>query len=290
MRFGVVFPQTEIGADPGGCRAFAEAAEALDYTHILAYDHVLGADPTNRPGWRGYTIDEMFHEVLVLFGYLAAATERIGLVAGVIILPQRQTALVAKQAAEVDVLSGGRLRLGVGIGWNPVEYESLNENFHNRGARIAEQIAVMRALWTHERVTFRGKRHTLDEVGIRPMPVQRPIPVWMGGWAEPALRRAARHADGWIHGGRHMTGDVLRDALGRMRGYVAAAGRDPAAFGIDAQYRMENKNPDQWRADIATWRELDATHFSVSTMGAGRKGPDAHIDAIRKFREILPQT
>jgi alkanesulfonate monooxygenase SsuD/methylene tetrahydromethanopterin reductase-like flavin-dependent oxidoreductase (luciferase family) len=147
MRFGVVFPQYEIGADPGACRAFAQAAEALGYSHILAYDHVLGADPTNRPGWRGYTINEMFHEVFVLFGFLAAHTMTIELAAGVIILPQRQTALVAKQAAEVDVLCGGRLRLGAGLGWNAVEYEALNENFHTRGARIAEQIAVMRALW-----------------------------------------------------------------------------------------------------------------------------------------------
>jgi probable F420-dependent oxidoreductase len=287
MRVGVVFPQTEIGADPAGCRAFAQAAEALGYTHVLAYDHVLGADPTNRPGWRGYTIDDMFHEILVLFGYLAGATTTIELATGVVILPQRQTALVAKQAAEVDVLSGGRLRLGVGLGWNQVEYEVLNEDFHTRGPRIAEQIAVMRALWTQERVTFRGKRHTLIEVGIRPMPVQRPIPVWMGGWVEAALRRAARHADGWIHGGRHMTGDTLREALGRLRGHVAAAGRDPAAFGIDAQYRMENKTPDEWRADMGVWQSLGATHFSVSTMGAGRKGSDAHIDAIRRFREVV---
>jgi probable F420-dependent oxidoreductase len=287
MRFGVIFPQTEIGADPGACRAFAQAAEGLGYTHILAYDHVIGADPTNRPGWRGYTIDDMFHEVFVLFGYLAAVTTTIELAAGVIILPQRQTVLVAKQAAEVDVLSGGRLRLGVGIGWNAVEYEALNEDFHTRGARIAEQIAVMRALWTDERVTFRGKRHTLVEVGIRPMPVQRPIPVWMGGWAEAALRRAARRADGWIHGGRHMTGDTLRDALQRLRGYVTNAGRDPATFGIDAQYRMENKTPDEWRADMGAWKALDATHFSVGTMGVGRRGPDAHIDSIRRFREVL---
>jgi probable F420-dependent oxidoreductase len=287
MRFGVIFPQYEIGADPGACRAFAQAAEALGYSHILTYDHVLGANPTSRPGWKGYTINEMFHEVFVLFGYLAAHTTTIELAAGVIILPQRQTALVAKQAAEVDVLSGGRLRLGVGLGWNAVEYEALNENFHTRGARIAEQIAVMRALWTEECVTFRGKQHTLIEVGIRPMPVQRPIPVWMGGSVDAAWRRAGRHADGWIHGGRQMTGDTLTDALRRLRRYAADAGRDPATFGVDAQYRMEDKTPDQWRADIDEWRACDATHFSVGTMGVGRKGADDHIDAIRRFREVL---
>ncbi|MDE2969186.1 MAG: LLM class F420-dependent oxidoreductase, partial [Chloroflexota bacterium] len=189
MKLGVIFPQTEIGNDPGAIREFVQAAEELGYEHILAYDHVLGADPAKHPNWGGaYTMDSAFHEPFVLFGYLASVTSTIKLTTGIIILPQRQTALVAKQAAEVDVLSNGRLRLGVGLGWNRVEYEALGQDFHNRGRRVEEQIALMRRLWTEESVDFDGKWHTVDGAGINPMPVQRPIPIWMGGGAEPVLR------------------------------------------------------------------------------------------------------
>ena len=175
MRIGMVFPQAEIGPDPGAVRAIAQAAEELGYAHLLAYDHVLGAGLRNRPDFRGpYTSDSLFHEVFVLFGYLAGVTERLELVSGVIILPQRQTALVAKQAAEVDVLSGGRLRLGVGVGWNDVEFTGLNENFRNRGRRCEEQIALMRALWTDEVVDFEGRWHRIPEAGINPLPGAAP--------------------------------------------------------------------------------------------------------------------
>ena len=199
MRLGVVFPQTEIGTDPGPIRAFAQAAEELGYLHILAFDHVLGADIRDRPGWNGaYDYTHLFHEPFVLFGYLAAVTSRAELVTSVLILGQRQTALVAKQAAEVDVLTGGRLRLGIGIGWNEVEYEALNENFHNRGARSEEQVALMRALWTQEVVNFDGRWHKVTAAGINPLPVQRPISVWFGGRADAVLRRIARIGDGFI--------------------------------------------------------------------------------------------
>src|SRR6266545_3812452 len=177
IRVGVTFPQVEIGSDAGGVRAYAQAAQDLGYRHLLVYDHVLGADPAAYPGWAGpYTAQSMFHEPFVLFGYLAAAVPALELVTGVIILPQRQTALVAKQAAEVDVLTGGRLRLGVGIGWNEVEYEALNEDFHTRGRRIGEQIQVLRKLWTEPVVDFHGRYHSIPRAGILPMPVQRPIP------------------------------------------------------------------------------------------------------------------
>ena len=204
MKLGAVFPQTEIGADPGAVKAFAQAAESLGYDYVLAYDHVLGADTANRPDWRGgYRLEHAFHEPFVLFSYLAGVTERIGLATGVVILPQRQTALVAKQAAALDVLSGGRLRLGVGIGWNAVEYEALGQDFHNRGRRYEEQIAVLRLLWTQESVAFQGRWHSVPEAGINPLPVQRPIPIWMGGASgmgddDRVLRRIARLADGWI--------------------------------------------------------------------------------------------
>src|SRR5213593_4248020 len=199
MKFGVIFPQTEIGADPVAIRDYVQAAESLGYDHLGAFEHVLGANPASRPGWRPpYTHKDTFHEPFVLFGYLAAITKRIGLVTEVVILPQRQTVLVAKQAAAIDVLSGGRLRLGIGIGWNHVEYEALNEDFHTRGRRVSEQIAVMRKLWTEPVVTFKGSYHHLDRAGINPLPVQRPIPVWMGGMAEPVLKRVAQISDGWF--------------------------------------------------------------------------------------------
>src|SRR6266852_9674563 len=191
MNVGVVLPQTEIGNDPAAIKAYAEAVENMGFTHILVFDHVLGANPERPGGWKGpYTYRHGFHEPFVLFGFLAAATHRIELVTGVVILPQRQTALVAKQAAAVDVLSGGRLRLGIGVGWNPVEFEALGENFKNRGKRVEEQLEVMRLLWTKELVTYEGQWHRVPDAGINPLPVQRPIPVWMGGESEAVLRRA----------------------------------------------------------------------------------------------------
>src|SRR5918998_5238063 len=180
VQVGVTFPQSEIGANPKAIRDYAQAAEDLGYEHLLAYDHVLGADPSNREGWRGYTHKTMFHEPLTLFSYLAAITKRLELVSGVIVLPQRQAPLVAKQAAEVDVLSGGRLRLGVGIGWNAVEYEGLNENFRNRARRFEEQIELLRLFFTQPIVDFHGQYHNITEAGIKPLPVQRPIPIWIG--------------------------------------------------------------------------------------------------------------
>ena len=181
-------------------RAFAEAAEGLGYAHLVFYDHVLGADTNRRPDWQGpYSHEDTFHEPLVTFGYLAALTSRIELVSGIIILPQRQTVLVAKQAAQVDVLSGGRLRLGVGIGWNDVEYEGLGQNFHDRGKRSEEQVELLRALWTNEVVDFQGRWHSIPGAGIKPLPVQRPIPVWFGGGrSDGVLRRIARIGDGWF--------------------------------------------------------------------------------------------
>ena len=199
MKIGVTFPQTEIGSDPAAVLDYAQAAEGLGFSHLIVFDHVLGANAANRPGWSGaYQHTDSFYEPFALFGYLAGVTRRLELVTAVIILPQRQTALVAKQAATVDVLSGGRLRLGVGIGWNDVEYEALGENFHDRGRRSEEQIEVMRALWTNELVTYEGRWHRITDAGINPLPVQRPIPVWLGGGADPVLRRVARMADGWF--------------------------------------------------------------------------------------------
>src|SRR5690349_9960698 len=245
MRIGAVFPQTEIGADPAGVRAWARAVEEMGYTHILAYDHVLGAGTTTRPGWQGpYSSASSFHEIFTLFGYLAGATQRVGLVTGVVILPQRQTALVAKQAAEVDVLSGGRLRLGVGVGWNAVEYEALNEAFRNRGARSEEQIAVLRALWSDTAISFQGRWHTIDNAGINPLPVQRPIPIWIGGSVDATLERVARIGDGWFP--QMGPGPEAAAAVERLRSLTLAAGRQPAAIGVEARLSIKDVPQDGW--------------------------------------------
>ncbi len=230
MQIGVTFPQTEIGADPVAIREYARTVEGMGYQHLVAFDHVLGADTSKRPGWVGYTYKNMFHEPFVLFGYLAALTT-LELVTAVIILPQRQTVLVAKQAAEVDVLSGGRQRLGVGVGWNPVEFEALGMDFRTRGRVIEEQIAVMRLLWSQEVVSYQGRFHTIVEAGLNPLPARRSIPVWMGGSSETALKRIARIADGWFPQG--LPDDNMRATLTQLRAWIAEAGRDPVAFGIE---------------------------------------------------------
>jgi len=286
VKFGAVFPQIEFGNDPVAIRDYAQAAEGMGFEHIIVYDHVVGANAASRPGWSGaYNHNNPFHEPFVFFGYLAGVTETIGLVTAVIILPQRQTALVAKQAAEVDVLSGGRLRLGIGTGWNQVEYEALGENFHNRGRRSEEQIKLMRQLWTNELVTFDGRWHKVTDAGINPLPVQRPIPVWLGGSADQVIKRVATIADGWFPAMR--PDDRVRAAIDRIRSLATEAGRDPADIGIQSSVSIRESTPDDWRADIDTWRELGATHMSVNTMNAGITTPQGHIDAIRKFNEAV---
>ncbi len=277
MRVGVVFPQTESGDDPGFVRDFAQAAEGLGFAHLVYYDHVLGAVPEREPRLTGpYTHETIFHEPMVAFGYLAGVTSRIELVTGILILPQRQTALVAKQAAEVDLLSGGRLRLGVGTGWNYVEYDALGENFHNRGRRQEEQVALLRALWGAEVVDFEGKWHRVDRAGIRPLP-KRQIPIWFGGYQEVVFRRAARLGDGFIFGGPQ--GMAM---AARLREWVAEAGRDPAAFGIEGNVGLV-AGPEKWSEHVAGWRDAGATHLSLRTMGSGLATPADHIAAMERW-------
>lgn len=285
MKIGVVFPQTEIGNDPAAIRDYAQTAEGLGFTHVLAYDHVLGANPDRPGGWSGpYTYLTPFHEVFVLFGYLAGITQRLGLVAGILILPQRQTALVAKQAASLDVLSGGRLRLGVGLGWNEVEYAALNENFHDRGRRMEEQVALLRRLWTEPLVDFKGNWHTIPDAGINPLPVQRPIPVWFGGSAEAALRRIARLADGWITLGR--SAFEARPALALLDRFLEEAGRSRSDIGLESRVSYGVGDPKAWETTVHDWQAEGATHLSFNTMDSGFKTPQEHIQAIRKFADF----
>jgi probable F420-dependent oxidoreductase len=286
MRIGAVFPQTEIGDDPAVIREYAQAVEGMGFTHILVYDHVLGASTANRPDWRGpYTSDTPFHEPFVLFGYLAGLTQSVELVTGVLILPQRQTVLVAKQAAEVDVLSGGRMRLGVGVGWNPVEYEGLNENFNNRGARSEEQIDVLRALWTEPVVTFRGRWHTIDAAGIRPLPVQRPIPIWIGGSVEATMDRVARLGDGWFP--QMPPNDQARRMIDLLHRHVEAAGRSMRDIGIEARLSVSQTPEAEWTRFVEGWRNLGATHLCINTMGNGFTSVQQHLDALRRVKEAV---
>ncbi|GIH17889.1 LLM class F420-dependent oxidoreductase [Rugosimonospora africana] len=278
MRIGVVFPQTEIGSDPGAIRAYVSAAEDLGYRHVLAYDHVVGADPAAYPGWSGaYDLDSTFHEPMVLYGYLAAITS-LELVTGIIILPQRQTALVAKQAAEVDLLTEGRFRLGVGIGWNRVEYEALGQDFSQRGRRLSEQVELMRRLWTERSVTFSGGYDTVTAAGIAPPPVQRPIPVWFGAQSPAAYRRAGRLADGWFP--QMQPGPELDEAKRVIARAATEAGRDPAGLGMEGRVPLGSGGADGIAQAVTAWREAGATHLSVNTMKAGLTGVDEHIAAL----------
>ena len=300
MQLGVVFPQLEIGTDPAGLRDYAQAAESLGYRHILAFDHVIGVNRASRPGWKGfYDHTAMFHEPFVLFGFLAGVTRKLGFINGILVLPQRQTTLVAKQAAEVDLLCGGRLRLGVGVGWNGEEFAAMGETFTNRGRRIEEQIALLRRLWTEELVDFEGEWHRVADAGINPLPAQRPIPVWIGGSAEAVIARVGRIADGWLPqfpsldpalsrtGAQPRRGEAPEELMELMRGYAREAGRDPAAIGIEGRSSIKEQTPEDWVAVYRRWKGLGATHLSVNTMGAGLSGPAAHIDAIRRYKEAV---
>lgn len=291
MKFGVVFPQTEIGNDPAVIRDYAQAAEHLGYDHILVFDHVLGAHPDRFEKFRPpYTYQTPFHEPFVLYGFIAAITTRIELTTGIIILPQRQTALFAKQAADLDLLSGGRLRIGIGTGWNTVEYEALGQDFHTRGARQAEQVRLLRRLWSDELVDFHGKFDTVSRASINPRPL-RQIPIWFGGRDPAVVRRMARLGDGWIANGP--PDDSLRSALEQVHAGMKAAGRDPAKFGLEGTINISDGDPERWARQVQTWQTFGATHLAVRTMPgirAPREGITVadHIAALRGFRETIP--
>lgn len=284
MQIGVVFPQNEIGDDLGAVRAFTEAADDLGFRHILAYDHVLGANPVRPGGWTGpYSHKDGFWEVFALFAYMAALRPRLGFITGVLVLPQRQTALVAKQAATLDRLAEGRFRLGVGNGWNAVEFEALGERFTNRGKRMEEQVVLLKQLFTQELVTFEGTYHKISDAGLKPMPVQRPVPIWFGGHHENVLRRVGELGDGWLPGFRQ-TADAAEN-WATIRAHAEAAGRDPATIGLEPRLNYGMGDEAVWLETIEGWRELGATHLSFNPLNAGFKKVDEHIAAIRKFAE-----
>ena len=294
MEIGVIFPQTEIEPDVVAIRDFTQAAQEMGYTYLFIADHVLGADASayDHPLFGMYNHESVVHESLTTMGYLTAIAPGMGLMSGILILPQRQTALVAKQAAEIDVLCGGKLRLGIGVGWNFVEFEALGMNFQDRGARSAEQIEVMRELWTKESVDFHGKWHNITHAGINPLPVQRPIPVWLGVGSpaapippDVALRRVARIADGWCPNfGPNKSGYAMQE---KVHGYMAEYGRDPSGLGLDGRLKTAGASPEDWIEEVAGWREMGASHLSIENRRAGLKTADEHIEMMRRFKEAV---
>jgi probable F420-dependent oxidoreductase len=280
MHVGAVFPQLESGTDHGAIREYATRLEGAGVHSVLAYDHVLGANPESH-GEVPYDVDSTFHEPLTLFSHLAAVTDDLRFVSGVLVLPQRQTALVAKQAATVDVLSGGRLTLGVGVGWNDVEYAALGQPFERRGARIESQIPLLRRLWTERSVECDDDFHHVPDAGIAPRPVQRPIPVWLGGTAEPVLRRAGRLADGWLP--QADPGPTLDGQLETLAAAARDEGRDPDD--LDVVGRLRYADADDPAAALDAWRERGASGVVVDTMGAGLSTLAAHADAVAAVAE-----
>ena len=294
MKIGVIFPQTECGTDVKVIGEFVRDVEAMGFDHLFVADHVLGADPKfhSHPSLATYSHEAVVHEALTLMAYLAAITTRLTLATGILILPQRQTALVAKQAAQIDVLSGGRMRLGIGVGWNAVEFEALNETFENRGRRSAEQIAVLRALWTQPVVDFRGEFHRISHAGLNPMPIQRPIPIWFGVGSrdqpvppEAALRRIARLADGWSP---NFPPDAQGQALvARVHQYTREAGRDPAMLPLEGRIRLAGEDPDGWQKQVEAWKALGATSLIAEPRGSGLPFPHGHLDVLRRFKATV---
>jgi probable F420-dependent oxidoreductase len=291
MRIGLVYPHFEFGSDPGAIREYAQTAESLGFTHISADDHVIGPNPDRPGGWTGWvTFQTAFMEPLVLFGFMAAATQRIEFATCVLLLPQRQTVLVAKQTATLDRLCSGRLRLGIGIGWNEIEYLSLGKNFHNRGRRADEQIQLLRQLWTQPLVDYHSPEHTIPDAGINPLPLQKPIPIWVGGQSEPALKRAALLGDGWMP--LYRSPEEAKPAVDTLAVLLNQAGRSLDGFGIDARIPYSQgmghaPDPAVWRRLLTGWQGLGASHASLVTTNCGLAGASAHLQAIRFFAEAV---
>lgn len=293
LQIGTVFPTCEIGSDPAAIRDFAQAAEELGYSHLITYDHVLGAEHGGRePALMGpYTEKDAFHEPMVLFGYLAALTQRLRLVTGVLILPQRQAALVAKQATELAVLSEGRFTLGVGTGWNWVEYEALGAEYASRGRMLDEQVEVIQELLAEPIVDFEGRFHRIARAGLLPRPPAK-IPIWFGGFSPVAIRRAARIGDGFLFGSAAKPMQALCRELTRE---LDRHGRRDA-FEIDVVLHY-SEGEENWRSLAKSWHELGATHFSMRAMDtgvqlmgekpAGFRSVQDHIRGLERFIEVV---
>lgn len=286
MKIGFVYPQTEFGNDPIAIRDLAQTAEGLGYSHVLAYEHVLGVNPDSSVNWDGpYDFRSSFQSPFLLFSFMAAVTESLGFATGILILPQRQTVLAAKQAATLDILSNGRLRLGIGLGWNKPEYVGLGKNFHNRGRRIEEQISLMRQLWTQPLVNFSGHWHDIPDAGINPLPIQQPIPIWFGGHADQVLRRIATMGDGWIP--NYRTRDEAGAAFTKIEEYLNQAGRNRTSIGIEARIRFADGVSYTWEQLLLGWQDAGVSHISFNTMQSGFETPAQHLDALKLFATTM---
>jgi probable F420-dependent oxidoreductase len=286
MKIGVIFPHVEFGTDPDAVRDFAQTVEALGFSHVGADDHVIGPNPNRPGGWTGWVTNKTaFYEPLVLFGFMAAVTRRLAFSTWVLLLPERQTVLVAKQAATLDLLSGGRLRLGLGLGWNEFEYTSMGADMRTRAARLAEQVHVLRLLWTQDSVTYQGRWHTLPDVGFSPLPVQRPIPIWFGGQSEPAIRRVAQLGDGWMP--LYTDPRAARPGLELLDRCLVEAGRSRAGVGLEARIPYGAGDPAVWQQLLRDWQAAGATHAVVQTTDCGFATPAAHLAALRRFAEAV---
>jgi probable F420-dependent oxidoreductase len=293
MQLGASLPVADIGTGPAVVRDYAQAAEGLGYDYLVAPDHVLGANPAaDHGGRRVGTTASAYHDPFVLFGFLAGCTQRIGFAVGVLILAQRQAVLVAKQAASLDVLCGGRFRLGIGVGWNEVEFLGLNENFHNRGKRSAEQVRVMQALWANEHVKFEGEFHHIEDAGINPRPPSGRVPIWYGGHAEATFRRAAKYGDGFMPLA-YPAGDAALAAFDKLRTLTREAGRDPAAMGIEVWASLAGTE-DDWRQEFQFWKQAGVTHVTAHTTYTSNhhkridgRSAEAHLAAITRYRAAV---
>ena len=290
MRIGAAFPTTEIGNDPIVIKDFVQAVEEMGYDHLTLIDHVIQAEEPEGQDWRAYYVRaNPFHEPVVMIGYLAALTTKLEFSTAILILPQRPAVLVAKQFAELDVLSGGRFRAGVGIGWNGLEFDALGQNFKNRARRMEEQIELMRRLWTEEIVSFDGRYHQIGAAGINPLPVQRPIPIWFGAFEMPAVQRAGRLGDGWFINPRIKPNEA-RELIDGFQAAARDAGRDPFALGMDATVHYGQRGDNELAAEAEAWRATGASHLTVRTMYSDLDTIDQHLEALRKCREALPES
>ncbi|MGD8633560.1 MAG: LLM class F420-dependent oxidoreductase [Anaerolineales bacterium] len=287
MKFGAVYPQNEVEHDPGWIRTFAQSLESLGYDHVLTYEHVLGVEADHPKAVRGpYGIEDAFLSPLLLFSALALVTNKLEFATGILVLPQRDAVLVAKQVASLDVLSGGRVRLGVGVGWNAAEFAALGADFSTRGRRIEEQVSVLKELWTQPVAHYSGEWYQLEHVGIRPMPKQKPVPIWFGGYADVVLKRVARMGDGWFPGFSDV--EEAKPELDRLASYVEAQGRRWEEIGIEVRLRYGDGDLDTLGAQIEAWARLGISHLSVNTMRSGLVGQQAHLEAVERFAELLP--
>lgn len=285
MKLGGVFPQTEIGNKPEDLVRYAQGLEELGYDYLLTYDHILGADESVYPEQKFiFTYKDAFHEPMVLFAYLAAMTRTLEFVTGILVLPQRGTALVAKQATQVSLLSGGRLRLGVGVGWNRPEYDALGADFSRRGRRMDEQLEVLERLWTEELLDFEGAEHRLKSVGLNPLPA-KPVPLWLGGYADAVFRRAARYGQGWMPA--TLPEGKLPELVERLHRHLEQAGRDPESFGLDGRIAFADADKGRWSKELESWRQVGATHLRCNTMNCGFATVDQHLEALGRFRDFL---